>query len=148
MEEIRVALSTPDDCVPVRLEALTPPAHACIPRVDLFTPPLIGPGQGTPHQSTPPMHAPPRTPCAAVDGPSPTAAWRLWRLTAGSPTEPLVCGRAMTRGGESHELVLTSEPRVGEERVRSRHPGEAPCLLHGRAGRPREAKTTGELVGL
>jgi hypothetical protein len=62
MEEIRVALSTPDVWVPVRLDALTPPAHACNPRVGVCTPPLIGPGQGTPPQSTPPCtpHRAPR----------------------------------------------------------------------------------------
>ena len=104
------------------------------------------PGHTSPEY--PPMHAPPRPPCAAVDGPRPPAAWRRWRLTAGSPPGPWVRGRAMTRVGTSHERVWTSEPRVGEERVHSRHPGKAPGLLHGRAGRPREAQTTGELVGL
>jgi hypothetical protein len=65
MDESRVALRTPAAWGPVRLDALTPPAHACSPRVGVCTPPLIGPGQGTPPQSHPPMHAPPRTPCAA-----------------------------------------------------------------------------------
>ena len=114
-----------------------------------FTPTRLGvsSAEGTPPQSPPHLHAPPRPPCAAVDGPSPPAAWRRWRLTAGSPTGPWVRGRAMTRVGASHERVWTSEPSVGEESVRSRHLGEAPGLLHGRAGRPREATTTGELVG-
>jgi hypothetical protein len=57
LEASLVALSQPDACVPVLLEALTPPAYACSPQVGLCTPPLIGPGQGTPHQSHPHMHA-------------------------------------------------------------------------------------------
>jgi hypothetical protein len=58
MDESLVALSQPDAWVPVRLDALTPPAHACIPRVGVCTPPLIGPGQGTPPHSPPHLHAP------------------------------------------------------------------------------------------
>jgi len=54
MEESSVALRTPDDCGLVWLEALTPPAHSRLPRVGVCTPPLIGPGQGTPHQNTRP----------------------------------------------------------------------------------------------
>src|SRR5262247_3704874 len=51
MEESSVALSTSEVCVPVWLEALAPPAHSCLPRVGVCTPPLLGPGQGTPHPS-------------------------------------------------------------------------------------------------
>ena len=57
MDEMSVALRTPAAWGPVRLDALTPPAHACSPRVGVCTPPLIGPGQGTPPQSHPHLHA-------------------------------------------------------------------------------------------
>src|SRR5262245_40639194 len=53
MAAIGVALNTSEHCGPVRLDALTPPAHACIPRVALCTPPLLGPGQDTAHPRTP-----------------------------------------------------------------------------------------------
>jgi hypothetical protein len=57
MDESRVAVRTPAAWGPVRLDALTPPVHACSPRVGVCTPPLIGPGQGTPPQSPPHLHA-------------------------------------------------------------------------------------------
>jgi hypothetical protein len=57
MEEMSVAWRTPAAWGPVRLDALTPPVHACSPRVGGCTPPLLGPGQGTPPQSPPHLHA-------------------------------------------------------------------------------------------
>ena len=59
MEDAVEALSNPDAFVSALLEALTPPAltaHSFIPRVVLFTRPLIGPGPGTPQQSHPSVH--------------------------------------------------------------------------------------------
>ena len=57
MDESLVALNQPAAWGPVRLDALTPPAHSCSPRVGVCTPPRIGPGQGTPPQSHPHLHA-------------------------------------------------------------------------------------------
>ena len=59
MEDAVEVWSTPDAFVSALLEALTPPAltaHSFIPRVALFTRPLIGPGPGTPLQSHPSVH--------------------------------------------------------------------------------------------
>src|SRR4029453_7520671 len=59
MEDAVEAWSKPDAFVSALLEALTPPAltaHSCIPRVGVFTRPLIGPGPGTPQQRPPHMH--------------------------------------------------------------------------------------------
>jgi hypothetical protein len=75
MEEMRVALRTPEACVPVRLDALTPPVHSCIPRVGLCTPPLIGPGQGTPPQSHPPYARPTAPPVYGGGWPTSSGGW-------------------------------------------------------------------------
>ena len=92
-----------DDWVPVRLEARTSPTHACIPRVAWCLPPLRGPGQGTPHQSTPPR-APAAHPGCGDAWPESHGCWATVEAH----------GRAMTRVGESHSLVLTSAPSVGK----------------------------------